>query len=304
LNNSKENIECINKVVKYIERTIDKELPLEELAELAFFSPFHFQKIFKEILGESPKQYIKRLRLEEAARILAFQPEQNILEVAFQVGFQSLESFSRAFKDYYTVSPNNYKKAQEIERINITQIPYSKNIVIDEPEIEISLPSQNFEFDNLQIDIVKLPVQKCVYLQTTMQSQQLIKESFKRINQWSQAHELYSETTKLFGLIKDYPIFTSLDKCRYLTCASVNTATTVSGLIGYLEIPSSKYASFKITGDFRQIIKGASNVVHNWLPQSGYKLKLEPIIQIPVNNLSFKNFNENLYQIYIPVHPV
>ena len=298
---AKENYERINKVVRHIEQTIDKEMSLDELAELACFSPFHFQRIFKEVLGETPKQFIKRLRLEEAARILAFQPELNILEVAFKVGFQSLEAFSRAFKDYYYLSPDKYRKSSEIEIINITQVPYSQKTLIDEPKIEISCPEHKLEFDNLQVEIVKRPIQKCVYLQTTMQSPQLIKESFKRIKQWAQARDLIDNETVFFGLIKDYPIFTSLDKCRFLTCVTLNSKAITSGLVGFLEVPSTKYATFKIEGCISEIIKASSFIVHSWLPGSGYKLKLEPILQIPVSDPAVTNYNENIYQIFIPV---
>lgn len=300
---SPENIERINKVVRYIEQAIDKEMSLEDLSAIACFSPFHFQRVFKDILGESPKQFIKRLRLEEAARIIAFQPEQNILEVALQVGFQSLEAFSRAFKDYYSMSPDNYRKSGEIERINITQIPYIKKVVTDEPKIEISLPAQQLEFENLHIEIIKRPAQKCVYLQTTLQSPLLIKESFKRIKQWSQAHEMFTNDILIFGLIKDYPIFTPLDKCRFLTCVAVNLNSKTSGLVSYLEISSTKYATFKVEGNIHKIIKASSLIVHSWVPQSGYRLKLEPILLIPVNDPSITNFNENSYQIYIPIQP-
>lgn len=300
---SKENIERINKVIRHIEQSIDKEMSLEELAQLAFFSPFHFQRMFKKILGETPKQFIKRLRLEEAARIITFHSEQNILEVAIKVGFQSIESFSRAFKDYYAISPDNYKKSSEIERINITQIPYSQNAIVEETKIEISLHNLKSEFEDLQIEIVKRPVQKCVYLQTTMQSSQLIKESFKRIKQWSQARELFTNETTIFGLIKDYPIFTSLDKCRFLTCVSVISQPPTSGLVSFLEIPSSIYATFKVKGSISDIIKASSFIVHSWLAESGYKLKLEPIIQIPQEDPTSSNFNENTYQIFIPIQP-
>jgi AraC family transcriptional regulator len=298
-----EYIEPVNKVIRYIEQTIDKEFSLEDLASVACFSPFHFQRVFKAVMGESPKQYIKRLRLEEAARILTFQPELNILEVALRVGFQSLEAFSRAFKDYYTISPNNYRKLEEIERININQIPYVKNIVENETKIEISLPSKNLEFNDLLIEIVKRPTQKCVYLQTTLQSPQIIKGSFKKIKQWSEAHEIFSDDTIVFGIIKDYPIFTSIEKCRYLTCVSVKTLTKTSGLVSYLEIPSTRYASFNINGGFHEIIKLVSYIVHNWLPQSGYKLKLEPILQFPESDPTITNFNENSYKIFVPVEP-
>ncbi len=299
----KDHLDRINKVVRHIEAAIDKNMPLEELAELACFSPFHFQRIFKEVLGETPKQFIKRLRLEEAARIISFHPEQNILDVAFHVGFQSLEAFSRAFKDYYTVSPDNYKKRSEIERIHISQLPYRKNTVYEEPEIKISFPAQASSYDDLEIEIVTRQAQKCVYVQTTLQSPQFFKESFRRIQLWAQARELSTSGTLSFGLIKDYPIFTSLDRCRFLACVSVNAPVKPSGLVGYLELPSSKYASFEVEGGLSEIVAAATFLIHSWVPGSGYRLKLEPIVQIPLHDPALHHFNENSHRIYIPVQP-
>jgi AraC family transcriptional regulator len=301
---SPENIERIHLVVRYIEQSIDKDLPLDELAAKACFSPFHFQRVFKEVLGETPKQFIKRLRLEEAARIIAFQPELNILEVAYKVGFQSLESFSRAFKDYYSVSPDNYRKCTEIERINITQVPYRHNIQGDEPKLEISFTAHNPEFSDLQVDIVKRPLQRCVYLQTTLLSPHLIRENFKRIKQWAQARDLITGNTSVFGLVKDFPIFTSLDRCRFLTCISVDSTVNTSGLVSYMETPSAKYATIQVEGGVSEVIKTSSFLVHSWMPENGYKLKLEPIIQIPLKDPASAHFNENSYQIYIPVQPL
>ena len=60
----------IRKVLAYIQENLSEELPLEKLSEVAFFSPFHFQKIFSKYVGESPKQYIMRLRLERIAHYL------------------------------------------------------------------------------------------------------------------------------------------------------------------------------------------------------------------------------------------
>jgi AraC family transcriptional regulator len=86
LKNTSDIIERINKVVRHIEQAIDCDLPLDELVALACFSPFHFQRVFKELMGETPKQFLKRLRLEEAARIIAFNPRQKILVVALKTG--------------------------------------------------------------------------------------------------------------------------------------------------------------------------------------------------------------------------
>ncbi len=56
--------------MNFIFKNLKEELSLEKLASTANYSAFHFQKIFKQVIGESPKQYIIRLRLENAAHSL------------------------------------------------------------------------------------------------------------------------------------------------------------------------------------------------------------------------------------------
>ena len=85
----------IRKVLAYIQENLSEELPLGNLSELAFFSPFHFQKIFSRYVGESPKQYIMRLRLERIAHHLKLYPALSINDAAFQCGFSSSSSFSK-----------------------------------------------------------------------------------------------------------------------------------------------------------------------------------------------------------------
>ncbi len=63
----KEYYARIRKVLAYIQEHLAEDLSLEKLSGIAFFSPFHFQKIFSHYIGESPKQYIMRLRLERTA---------------------------------------------------------------------------------------------------------------------------------------------------------------------------------------------------------------------------------------------
>ena len=64
--------ERILKVLVHIQNHLDDELSLEELASVAYFSPFHFHRIFTALTGESIKSYVRRLRLERATRDLAF----------------------------------------------------------------------------------------------------------------------------------------------------------------------------------------------------------------------------------------
>ena len=88
----------------FIQNHLDEELPLERLARIAHFSPFHFHRIFKALIGEGVKEYVKRLRLERAAVLLKI-TDRTVLQIALEAGYQAHEAFSRAFRDLFGITP-------------------------------------------------------------------------------------------------------------------------------------------------------------------------------------------------------
>lgn len=65
-----EYLRRINRVIDYIENNLDQPLPLEQLADVALFSKFHFHRVFYAMVRETPGQFVQRLRIEKAARLL------------------------------------------------------------------------------------------------------------------------------------------------------------------------------------------------------------------------------------------
>src|SRR5215472_9971555 len=82
--------------------------PLRTLAAWAGASPFQLHRAFRAMVGESPKQYTLRLRLERAATRLV-KRDASVLEVALGAGFRSHEVFTRAFSRRFGVTPNAYR---------------------------------------------------------------------------------------------------------------------------------------------------------------------------------------------------
>ena len=87
----------ILKAQLFIEEHLDEDLKLETVAEVSNISPFHFHRIFKGISGETLAAYVRRVRLENAA-ILLRHAESPIIEIALGAGYQTHESFTRAFQ--------------------------------------------------------------------------------------------------------------------------------------------------------------------------------------------------------------
>jgi len=91
-------------VLVHIQNHLDEELSLDELAAVAHFSPYHFHRIFRGMVGESVREHLRRLRLERAALRLKHGSEP-VTSVAFDAGYESHEAFTRAFAALFGVSP-------------------------------------------------------------------------------------------------------------------------------------------------------------------------------------------------------
>jgi len=121
----------------YIERNSNSKINLDKIASKSFYSKYHFQREFKELFSVSPKEYIIQIRNEKAAFIL-ISTDRMIGDIAFEVGFENQETFSRSFKKYFGISPllfrNKYRRLDEIPtypKILIRKkILESKNIVM------------------------------------------------------------------------------------------------------------------------------------------------------------------------------
>ncbi|MGB1043371.1 MAG: helix-turn-helix transcriptional regulator, partial [Tenacibaculum sp.] len=86
----------IGKAIDFVEENLDGKLLLEDVAEKAFFSPFHFHRLFKIVTNETLNDFISRKRIEKAAHYLLHQKERTVTEVSELAGFSSISSFSRA----------------------------------------------------------------------------------------------------------------------------------------------------------------------------------------------------------------
>ncbi len=101
-------IGLIKDMVDYIEQNIGERLSLESVSEIFNVSEFHFNRIFKTVTGTTLKQYILSRKLTNALQSLAATGAP-IIEIAYDLGFEYPEVFSRAFKKQFGIAPSRYR---------------------------------------------------------------------------------------------------------------------------------------------------------------------------------------------------
>jgi len=94
----------------WIEAKLTEQIGLEEAARQAGLSPFHFLRLFAKVIGATPHQYLVRLRLKRAAKLLAAESTP-VTEVALEAGFADLSNFVRTFRRAAGVSPRAFRRA-------------------------------------------------------------------------------------------------------------------------------------------------------------------------------------------------
>ena len=105
---AKEN-RSVQHAISYIKENFSKEISLAELALLVGYSPNHVQRIFTEIMGSSPREYLEGVRVEHAKYLLA-QNEKSLSEIAQDCGFSTQSYFSKIFRRHTFISPGEFRK--------------------------------------------------------------------------------------------------------------------------------------------------------------------------------------------------
>lgn len=106
---NQELVAAVDRMQKYIDAHMYEKITLKQLSEAAGYSPWYSTRIFKELIGKAPFDYIRSLRLSKAALALRDQ-EHKIIDVALDYVFDSHEGFTRAFTKEFGLSPKRYSK--------------------------------------------------------------------------------------------------------------------------------------------------------------------------------------------------
>lgn len=105
----------------FIDNNYFENIDLNNIADEAYFSKFHFIRLFAKIYGKTPHQYLKKVRIEKAMQLL--RADTTVSETCYAVGFESLSSFTNLFKKMVGLTPSAYLLQQQQIKAQILKTP-------------------------------------------------------------------------------------------------------------------------------------------------------------------------------------
>jgi AraC family transcriptional regulator len=240
----------INDVLHFIHSDITEELSVEQLSRIASLSPFHFNRVFKKVTGESVHNYVKRVRLEHAANALLFNPNSSITQILQESGFISNASFTHAFKECFGVTPTKWR----------------------EVDIPLSISENICEISPLHVKVEHIPSMKVAYVRHRGYNRS-IKKAWDRLKEWTLRNDLEFEKMKMIGLHHSNPNIVKKEDCHYVACLELekNAKQYRQDDIGVMEIPQTFCAKFSLHGKYGDLMKYMDYIYYRWLPKSGYE---------------------------------
>ena len=301
-NHDKDYIKRVNTALKYIDLHLASDkLSLENVSRIALFSPFHFHRIFKIIIGETLNAYINRKRLEKASAGLIHKKNCNINELALQSGFSSNSAFTRAFKKFYSVSPSEFRKKHphKFSKIGIVESKKGQEDFMLEAYFCNINNHLNWIKMNAKIEIKELP--ELHFASVTHIGVENIDKAFERIIKWAIPKGLMQQPeTRLARIFHDSFKITDADKVRMSVSVLTKNEVLVEDDIHKTTTKAGKYivGSFEVTS--LEFEKSWSSLFI-WMHDNGYKKADANPFEIYQNDMREHPEGKAIVDFYIPV---
>ena len=252
----------LEKVIAFIGKHLDEKLTLDQLSDIACFSKYHFHRLFTAYTGLSLQHYVRWLRLKRAAHQLIVNKDTPIIEIAIHAGFESHESFTRAFKKACTMNPRDFRGQSSWQFWE--RPPYC-------------LPKPGKITMNVSIKNMK-PRRLAVFEHRG--DPQKLGDSVNTLINWAKAQtiSLKPKPGEAFGFGYDDPETTPAADFRFDLGITVPESLKISDEIVEKRLPSGRYAVAVHHGSRNNMGDTVYGLYRDWLPESGETLGDLPCI--------------------------
>ena len=293
--------DAVRGAVRAIVADLDQALELDALARAAACSMFHFHRIFKGMVGETPLQLHRRLRLERAAHEL-MHGERPVTAIAFAAGYDSHEGFTRAFQGRYGHAPSSWRELARERHFHSTRLPTRTGI-----HYEVGGPSA----DKLtlitpggpimNVDIVTTDALRVATLRHTG-PYHLIGDTFTALHGKVAPLDLYARPgTFTVAIYHDDQDQTPSSELR--SDAGIIVPDDLELPDGLTEVTTTggRYARWTHTGSYASLGDAWARFMGEWLPASGERMREGTCYELYRNSPAHTPEDELVTELYVAI---
>lgn len=310
----------INRIINYIQQNPEKDLSLQSLSKIASFSPYHFHRIFTAIVGENPNEYVRRERVERAAKILMHNSHLALTEVALQCGFSSSATFSRAFKERFAVTAtffrNQYQNRKNCKELSNNRKEITESVSYDNFSQAAAEYTKRRRLIPMKVEVRNLQAYHVAYVRILDGMEEgynhKITEAFDTVRDWVGARNLFTEHTLCIGAVYETVKLTPKEKRRYDACFTVPESVKIgSGEVSIQDFSNGLYAVSRIEVDYvdsnffgvalSEMGRAFEYMYGEWLTKSAFELEDKPCLEI---YLTTPHAPKIIIEACVPVKPL
>ncbi|EFK05717.1 bacterial transcription activator, effector binding domain protein [delta proteobacterium NaphS2] len=303
----------LNRTIDYIHNHLGEDLNLTSLARIACFSKYHFHRIFSTFLSETVNEYVRRVRLEKAVRMLTLDRDKSVLEIALDCGFSSSQNFAKAFKSHFGVTPTYVRTAYNWGRVKsklgkgegLTEkecgVPNEKDHPLDS---RLMIKKIIKDQAPMSVRVAKIPDFHVAYVRSIGPYRaETIQPAFDRLMRWAIPRELMDENTFVIGAIWNDPNVTPAEKCIYDACITVPKLATGDGKINIQRLRGGKFAVYHCDLKPGEHQEAWMKLIIHWLLSSAYLPDNRPFFEIMYNFSGKFPLGRHALDLCLPVKP-
>lgn len=288
------------------EEHLDDQVSLADLASIAGYSPHHFHRIFRAVVGEAPKEYVRRLRLELAVRRLKTTPD-DVLDIALASGFATHETFTRAFVHRFGISPSEFRSVVLAYRQHVGIAMGSRTFAGFTDDTPLTLRFDVGTDDPVAVE--RTPPRHLLFVrhygfERLLVGRPTFLSLWDDLFAYADAHGIEYSPALVIGITHDDPYVTDDDKIRFDACLPVAAPIPTTYPIGCRYLPPSLCVKRRHTGGLEEIAKTFANIGVEWFPTSGSGLLAAPPFEIH-HCVSTTGGIERVYSdAFVPLEPI
>ena len=280
--------ERIARVVGYLSKQVNNNPSLETLADIAAISPFHFHRVYRALTGETPSSTVRRLRLARACVLLRDTPK-SVTEVAFEVGYDTSQSFAKAFRAATGFTPTAIRKDLA-----------SLNRILQ----ELGNPSEASTNDSRDLEVKMVSVEpfKVIASRHVGPHKGLFK-AYGELFQWAETTGLVERFRGIYGIPIDDPRDMPEGECRFDCCFNFGPEANGNGRFREDRLGGGTFVVTRHTGPYEGLEDKYDYLYGAWLNGSGYALRDQPAFNNYLNDPDSAPPEQWETDIYVPVQP-